>query len=107
VAPPPAPCSGGIGRSGLPGRHLAAYRPQESSYLASDSRHHDPQLLAGTAQPAISGAQPDLCLPGNTAYDLGQPIEAGPQSLSAPGEIAVGPGGFEQHEASRGDCRPG
>lgn len=64
-----------IGGAGLCSRDLAADRPQEGGYLARDRGRSDRQLLAGGAQPAIAGAQPDLAFPGDIADAFGQPFE--------------------------------
>jgi hypothetical protein len=101
VAPPPALCSGKQVDAALRGRDLAADRPQEGGHLAGDRSDHDRQLLAGIAQPAIAGAQPDLRFPGDVAHRFGQPFEPGPEGLADPGGITVGPGRLDQQPASR------
>ena len=69
---------------GLGGGHFATDRPQKGGHLACDGRHHDWQLLAGIAQPAIAGAEPDLRFPGNIAHGFGQSVEPAPQGFADP-----------------------
>ena len=56
--------------------------PQKSCHLASNGGDHHRQLLAGSAEPTIPGAQPKLCFPSDIAHRLRQAFDAGSQCLS-------------------------
>src|SRR4051812_46741734 len=92
---------GGIGsRRGSAHRFdLMADGPKKGGHLAGDRGDDHRWLLAGRGEPAVSGAEPDLALPGDVANGLWQPLEASAQGLADARRVAVSPRSFDEHAA--------
>jgi hypothetical protein len=79
------------------GRNLLTDCPQEGSKLAGDRRRRNRGLLAIGNEPAVAGAQPDLCLPGDAADVEREILEPAPQGLADPCRKSVSPRSLDQH----------
>src|ERR1700760_2133428 len=94
--PHPRRCAAEGEVCGLQRRDLATDGPQECRHFASNGSYHHGQLLAGSAQPTIPSAQPELGFPSDVAHRLRQSLNAGSQCFADPGGIAICPSGFDQ-----------
>ena len=75
---------------------LACNRPEKAGHLPSDRGRHDDLRLVCRRQPTISGAEPDLSLPGDVANDLRESLEPVVQLAADAGLHPIGPGPFDQ-----------
>src|ERR1700751_3363209 len=83
----------------LLGRNLLTDGPQEGSELAGNRRCRNRGLLALGNEPAVAGAQRDLCLPGDAADAEGKILEPTPQALADPCRKSVSPRSLDQHSS--------
>ena len=85
--------------------------PKKGGHLAGDRGDDNRRLLAGGDEPAVAGAEPDLCLPGDVADGFWQRLDPGAQHLADPRRLAVGPSSFDEHApgatiAGEGEASP-
>jgi hypothetical protein len=72
------------------GRDVLRDRPQKRRHLAGNCGNDQRTLFAGGGEPTVTGAQANLCLPGNLANRFWQPLEPGLQGLADAGRKTIG-----------------
>ena len=81
-------------------------RPNEGGEFAGDGDTDDIGWLSGLGEPAISGAQPHLRLPGDLLDRLRQGLVALQDRETHPRRQPIGPGAFDEHASSPACCPP-
>jgi hypothetical protein len=89
------------GRAPVPRRPASGAQPADRLPTGRQRAHGQSPLsqqvsLAIGNEPAVAGAQPDLCLPGD-AMLRGEILEPTPQGLADPCRKPVSPRSFDQH----------
>src|SRR5215467_14064307 len=98
---PPCDAITGLLRSARRRRHAPGDGPEEACQLTGDRGSDDIGRLAAASELAITGAQSQLCLPGDLADRPGLLLLSEPQLTADPSWEAVGPGRLDQQPAGR------